>query len=41
MGEEVRQLTTLYRLTRLLAMGTQGASLLRTILREALKPRQN
>jgi signal transduction histidine kinase len=36
MGEEVRQLTTLYRLTRLLAMGTQGASLLRTILREAL-----
>jgi signal transduction histidine kinase len=36
MGEEIRELTTLYRLTRLLAMGTQGASLLRTILREAL-----
>jgi signal transduction histidine kinase len=36
MGGEIRQLTTLYRLTRLLAMGTQGASLLRTILREAL-----
>jgi two-component system, NtrC family, sensor histidine kinase HydH len=36
MGCESRQLTTLYRLTRLLAMGTQGASLLRTILKEAL-----
>jgi GAF domain-containing protein len=36
MGCEIRQLTTLYRLTRLLAMGTQGASLLRTILKEAL-----
>jgi signal transduction histidine kinase len=33
---ESRQLTTLYRLTRLLATGTQGASLLRTILKEAL-----
>jgi signal transduction histidine kinase len=36
MSYEMRQLATLYRLTRLLAMGTQGASLLRTILREAL-----
>jgi signal transduction histidine kinase len=36
MSDVVRQLATLYRLTRLLAMGTQGASLLRTILREAL-----
>ena len=36
MGCEIRQLTTLYRLTRLLAMGTQGASLLRTIVKEAL-----
>jgi signal transduction histidine kinase len=36
MSDAVRQLATLYRLTRLLAMGTQGASLLRTILREAL-----
>jgi signal transduction histidine kinase len=36
MGCEIRQLTTLYRLTRLLAMGTQGSSLLRTILKEAL-----
>src|SRR5688572_14790334 len=36
MSNAMRQLATLYRLTRLLAMGTQGASLLRTILREAL-----
>jgi signal transduction histidine kinase len=36
MGREMRQLATLYRLTRLLAMGTQGSSLLRTILKEAL-----
>ena len=36
MSDEGRQLATLYRLTRLLAMGTQGSSLLRTILREAL-----
>jgi GAF domain-containing protein len=36
MSRELRQLTTLYRLTRLLAMGTQGDSLLRTILKEAL-----
>jgi signal transduction histidine kinase len=36
MSNAVRQLATLYRLTRLLAMGTQGSSLLRTILREAL-----
>jgi signal transduction histidine kinase len=36
MSDAGRQLATLYRLTRLLAMGTQGASLLRTILREAL-----
>jgi signal transduction histidine kinase len=36
MAGEIRQLTTLYRLTRLLAMGTPGASLLRTILKEAL-----
>jgi signal transduction histidine kinase len=31
------ELRTLYRLTRLLAMGTQSASLLRTLLREALR----
>src|SRR5918992_4963671 len=36
MSREVRQLTTFYRLTRLLAIGTQGSSLLRTILKEAL-----
>ncbi|MGH8068954.1 MAG: GAF domain-containing protein [Candidatus Entotheonellia bacterium] len=36
MDNRERELRTLYRLTRLLAMGTQGASLLRTILREAL-----
>jgi signal transduction histidine kinase len=36
MSDAMRQLATLYRLTRLLAMGTQGTSLLRTILREAL-----
>lgn len=36
MSDAMRQLSTLYRLTRLLAMGTQGTSLLRTILREAL-----
>ena len=37
MNRELRQLATLYRLTRLLAMGTQGSSLLRTLLREALR----
>ena len=31
------ELRTLYRLTRLLAMGTQSSSLLRTLLREALR----
>jgi GAF domain-containing protein len=36
MSHEKRQLATFYRLTRLLAMGTQGASVLRTILKEAL-----
>ncbi|HEX2277571.1 MAG TPA: GAF domain-containing protein [Candidatus Tectomicrobia bacterium] len=36
MSCEKRQLATLYRLTRLLAIGTQDASLLRTILKEAL-----
>jgi signal transduction histidine kinase len=36
MSDEARQLATLYRLARLLAMGTQGSSLLRIILREAL-----
>jgi two-component system, NtrC family, sensor histidine kinase HydH len=36
MGREMRQLATLYRLTRLLAMGTQASSLLRTILKETL-----
>jgi GAF domain-containing protein len=36
MSCETRQLATFYRLTRLLAMGTQGDSLLRTILKEAL-----
>jgi two-component system, NtrC family, sensor histidine kinase HydH len=36
MSREMRQLATFYRLTRLLAMGTQGDSLLRTILKEAL-----
>src|SRR5262245_48360630 len=36
MGCEIRQLTTLYRLARLLARGTQGSSLLRRSLKEAL-----
>jgi hypothetical protein len=36
MDDAARTLGTLYRLTHLLAMGTQGPSLLRTILREAL-----
>jgi signal transduction histidine kinase len=36
MSREMRQLATFYRLTRLLAVGTQGDSLLRTILKEAL-----
>jgi signal transduction histidine kinase len=36
MNREMRQLATLYRLTRLLAIGTQDSSLLRTILKEAL-----
>jgi signal transduction histidine kinase len=36
MGAEKRQLASLYRLTHLLAMGTPGASLLRTIVKQAL-----
>jgi signal transduction histidine kinase len=36
MSDDVRQLTTLYRLTRLLAMGTPASSLLRPLLREVL-----
>jgi len=36
MSDDVRQLATLYRLTRLLAMGTPGSSLLRPLLREVL-----
>jgi transcriptional regulator with GAF, ATPase, and Fis domain len=37
MNNREGELGTLYRLTRLLAMGTQSSSLLRTLLREALR----
>ena len=37
MSREMRRLGTLYRLTRLLAVGMQDSSLLRTILKEALR----
>lgn len=37
MNNREGELRTLYRLTRLLAMGTQSSSLLRTLLREALR----